>query len=74
VPDPTEALLRDLKCITNTDNRPQLDQLPGAALVIATAPSKGVISAACSATIWMERASIRMKSATALDGMIVAVD
>ena len=28
----------------------------------------------CSATIWMERASIKMDSATTLDGMIVAVD
>jgi len=29
---------------------------------------------ACSATIWMEGASIKMDSATTLDGMIVAVD
>jgi len=28
----------------------------------------------CSATIWMEGASIKMDSATTLDGMIVAVD
>jgi hypothetical protein len=33
-----------------------------------------VAHAFCSATIWMERASIRMKSATTLDGMIVAAD
>jgi hypothetical protein len=30
--------------------------------------------AGCSATIWMEGASIKMDSATTLDGMIVAVD